>query len=47
LAYLLAGTGEDEFKNMIIDNVIPSDPPTELFYCYFGTIPPERFEADD
>ena len=38
---------KDEFKNTIIDDVIPSDPPIELFYCYFGTIPPERFEADD
>ena len=36
----------DESKN-IIDDVIASDPPMELFYCYFGTIPPERFEADD
>jgi hypothetical protein len=37
---------KDEFKNKII-GTIQSDPPMQLFYCYFGTIPPDRFEADD
>jgi hypothetical protein len=40
---------KDERKDTI-DNLIASDhsfEPTRFFYCYFGTIKPQRFEADD
>ena len=37
---------KDEFRDKI-EAVIASDPPAQLFYCYFGTIPPERLKTDE
>jgi hypothetical protein len=37
---------KDETKDTL-EEVIASDEPMDSFYCYFGTIPPEWFKADD